>query len=101
MVDPTALVVANRGVCGTLVVTEELGVVNAGPAAGRAVACAELTMRPASTSVWATTYVALHTTDDPGANVVVGQEMADSPTSGSMMTSELSVTFPKLDTLNW
>ena len=68
----------------------------AGPDGGVPEAVAVLLMDPAFTSAWVMVRVAVHVADALGASVVDGQEMLDSPGSGSAMPTEVNVTLPVL-----
>ena len=74
--------------------------VTAEPVGGVADADAVLMIDPAFTSDWVIVRVAVQVVDAPGANVVDGQLMADSPVNGSMMLTEVRVTFPVFVTRN-
>ena len=74
--------------------------VTAGPDGGVPLAVAVLVMTPAFTSFWVIVRVAVQVVVAPGANVVVGQLMADSPVRGSVMPTAVRVTLPVLVTRN-
>lgn len=74
--------------------------VTAGPDGGVPLAVAVLVMTPAFTSAWVMVRVAVHVVAAPGANVVVGQLMAERPVSGSVTEIVVNVTLPVLVTRN-
>ena len=74
--------------------------VTAAPVGGVPVAVAVFTTEPASTSDWVTVYVAEHVVVPAGANVVVGQDTADKPASGSLTPTPDNDTLPVLVTKN-
>ncbi len=71
----------------------------ADPAGVVPVAVPMLVMLPRSTSAWVVVYVAVQTTDAPGASAVTPlQSTADRPGIGSPTVTEVSVTLPLLVT---
>ena len=74
--------------------------VTAGPEGGVPAAVAVLLIVPALTSDWVIVRVAVHVVDAPGARVLDGQVMADSPVSGSETATAVNVTLPVFVTRN-
>ena len=74
--------------------------VTAGPEGGVPAAVAVLLIVPALTSDWVIVRVAAHVVDAPGASVVDGQVMLDSPVSGSETATAVNVTLPVFVTRN-
>src|SRR4051812_1440465 len=83
-----------------LPVTRTDDVAETAPPLDCALTLAVLSIRPLRTSCCVVVYVAEHVIVAAGATVVPGHEIADSPGSGSVTVTAVSVSLPVFDTVN-